>query len=109
MRAVVAPGVYPAALISRTGETVPISLAEFVGDFSAGIMAADAKRPAAVNQRSGVAFQPGIGPHTESRTIELAVLEMRARSPERYAGVSYDVPYPSATRQACDLELTGEG
>jgi hypothetical protein len=73
------------------------------------MMTADAKRPAAVNQRSGVAFQPGIGPHTESRTIELAVLEMRARSPQRYSSVRYDVPYPSVSRQACDLELTGEG
>src|SRR5262245_19129768 len=70
--------------------------------------AADAKRPVAINLRTGIAFQPGLGPHSESRTVKLAVQEMQAAHPERYTAVTFDVPYPEKPRQKCDLVLGEE-
>ncbi len=37
-------------------------------------------------------YQPGIGPHTETQTVELVVRELYALSPERYAKVLTAVP-----------------
>lgn len=83
-------------------------LATLAIDFAAALMAADAKRPVAINQRTKQSFQPGIGPHSEARAIRLAVCEMQTTHPERYAAITFDVPYPNRSRQKCDL-LIGEG
>jgi hypothetical protein len=56
-------------------------------DFAAATAAADARSPVAINLRTGVSFQPGIGPNSESRTVRLAVAEMQSAQPERYAAV----------------------
>jgi hypothetical protein len=40
-------------------------LDELVGDFASGVVAADRLFPVAVNMRTKVPYQPGIGPHTE--------------------------------------------
>jgi hypothetical protein len=85
-----------------------ISLPHLAKDFAAAVAAADAKRPVAINLRTGVSFQPGMGPHSESRTVKLAVEEMQAAQPERYASVTFDVPYPDKLRQKCDLVLVEE-
>lgn len=50
-----------------------MDLTEFTRAVADGIGAADATRPVAFNQRSGNAFQPGIGPHTENATIGLTL------------------------------------
>lgn len=68
-------------------------LEQFVGDFARGIEAADAKRPQATSQRSKRPYQPGIGPHTETQTLELVLRELYALSPEQYAKVLTAVPY----------------
>ena len=47
------------------------TIAEVVEDFASGLRAADRRHPQAVNVRSKEAFQPGIGRHSESRTVEL--------------------------------------
>ena len=57
---------------------------------------------------SRVAFLPGIGPNSESRTVRLAVDEMQAAQPERYTKVTFNVPYPEKSRQKCDLALGEE-
>jgi hypothetical protein len=49
-----------------------------------------------------------MGPHSESRTVKLAVAEMRAAHPQRYATVTFDVPYPGKPRQKRDLVLGDE-
>jgi hypothetical protein len=80
------------------------SIRELVEDFAEGMKAADAKAPVAVNVRSKEAFRPGIGPHSEARTVELVADQMRALHAARYSGrVSTSVPYPDITRQKCDL------
>ena len=80
-----------------------IEFPDLVQDFAAAIAAVDAKSPIAINVRTRVAFLPGIGPHSESRTGRLAGDEMQAVQPERYTKVTFNVPYPEKSRQKCDL------
>jgi len=79
------------------------NLDTFVHDFARGFEAADAKRPIAVNQRSGQAFGPGIGPHSETRTVDLVMQELSGLDPARYSRFETGVPYVTASRQKCDL------
>jgi hypothetical protein len=53
-----------------------IELAQLVEDFAAAIRRADSRRPQAVGSRTGRAYQPGIGPHTENQTLRLVVEEL---------------------------------
>lgn len=69
-------------------------------------MAADHKRPQAINARSKRAFKPGIGPHTETQTVGLVLRELENRRPNRYHGCwSAGVRYPEFPRQKCDICL----
>jgi hypothetical protein len=78
-----------------------IDLARLVSDFAQGVERADGRRPQAVGARTGRAYQPGIGPHTEAQTIGLVADELVAFD-SAYAAQSMNVPYPGATRQRCD-------
>jgi hypothetical protein len=80
-----------------------VELGRLVDDFALAIARVDATRPVAVNQRSGVAFQPGIGPHTEANTIKLVMDDLTADLPDTYREVRLGVPYRDGFRQACDL------
>ncbi len=80
-----------------------LSLSTLVEDFAAGIKAADGLSPVAVNVRTKVAFQPGIGPHTEAQTVKLTMAQMLLAHPGRYDKFKLGVPYEDGTRQACDL------
>lgn len=71
--------------------------------------AVDAKRPQAANARTGVPYQPGIGPHTESQTVSLVIAHMADISPVLYSSVEREVSYPTAPRSKCDLRITVEG
>ena len=74
-------------------------LATIVADLAGGMKAADARHPVARSSRGGRTYSPGIGPHSESDTVRLALNEL----PE-YAGcVQREVPYPAAPRSRCDL------
>lgn len=78
-----------------------MNLGEFVSGFGIGIQRADAGEPQAVS-RTGRVYQPGIGPHSESETITLALangLHPLLKSTRR------EVPYPSAPRNACDVVI----
>ncbi len=61
--------------------------------------------PIAVNQRSGKPFRPGIGPHTESDTIQLA---LGALSPGRFPPAVFEAPYPASPNQKCDILFDGD-
>lgn len=82
-----------------------MELQNLVDGLARGIQAADARSPIAVGQRSGRVFQPGIGPHSESDTITLALSEPSAG----FEGVSLEreVPYPDIARSRCDLVIGG--
>ncbi len=82
-----------------------LPLSTLVADFAAGIKAADGLSPVAVNVRTKVAFQPGIGPHTEAQTVKLTMEQMAVAQPGRYDKFRLGVPYEDGTRQACDLCL----
>ena len=82
-----------------------IALEQFVRDFAAGLVRADARRPQARNSRSGVSFQPGIGPHTEPRTVELVMAELAILDADAYRHYSTAVSYPGTLRLKCDLCL----
>jgi hypothetical protein len=81
-----------------------IELIEIVSDFARCIEIVDAKRPQAVNVRSKMPYQPGIGPHAERRTVEMVTAEMVVCFPAKYGErVSTNVPYPDVPRQRCDF------
>lgn len=77
----------------------PARLAE---QFAAALSAADARSPVALNARTKVPYQPGIGPHPESSAVRLMVEELTALDPEVYTGSGLGVAYPEAPRQKCD-------
>jgi hypothetical protein len=77
-----------------------VDLPQLVNDFAIALRQADAHRPQAVSAR-GRTYQPGIGPHSEQRTIELVTHELAGLSPV-YRPHSLDVPYPTGRRQRCD-------
>ena len=72
-------------------------------DFAGAVIAVDARRPIALNQRSKVPFAAGIGPHTEAAAIELVMRELANH--HDYANYRTGVPYPGAPRQKCDICL----
>ena len=77
-----------------------------MGNLSQGIGRADAALPVALNKRSGVAYQAGIGPHTESETTTLALAAVADAMP----AIQREVPYPTIPRSRCDLVISeGEG
>ena len=82
-----------------------LELSVIVADFAEGLRLADAKRPQAINTRSKALFQPGIGPHSEARTVQLVMQALEAHLPDRYGAYAVGVPYPSSPRQRCDLCL----
>lgn len=82
-----------------------MELTQLVADFAVGLTQVDARRPIAVNQRSKLRFQAGIGPHSEAAAVRLIGDEMLAHVPERYSHVTYGISYPSSPRQKCDLGL----
>jgi hypothetical protein len=85
------------------------SIEHLVRDFAEAIRRADAHLPIAYSLRSGKAYQAGIGPHTETQTVNLVLEELRAIDPATYARGETDVPYPAFPRQRCDLVFNADG
>jgi hypothetical protein len=80
-------------------------LATIVTAFARGLERADVRRPQAINARSKDRFQPGIGPHSEEDTVKLVMKELATSSTREYSQYACGVPYPSLSRQKCDLCL----
>jgi hypothetical protein len=81
------------------------TLEVFVADFAAALMKVDQRRPVACNARTGVSFQPGIGPHSESATVQMVMVDLQFQHCARYSAVSREIPYAESARQKCDLCL----
>lgn len=80
-----------------------MELAELIDDIGSAIKRIDERRPQAANARTGAPYQPGIGPHPETRAVDLIVAELSQVAPARYGSqLCVGVPYP-AGRQKCDL------
>lgn len=69
---------------------------------------ADSRRPVATNARSGIPYQPGLGPHSESRALSLALEELTLSDPELASTLAREVPYPTERRRKCDLVVGTE-
>ena len=67
-----------------------------------GFRAADSRSPQHIS-RTGRAYQPGIGPHSENAAMALVLAELSALLPETACGQF--LPYPNAPRQKCDIWL----
>ena len=81
-----------------------VDLPRFVADFAACIKRIDARRPQASNARTGAAYQPGIGPHSETLVVGLMVNELRALAADEYGATLHtNVSYAGGSRQKCDL------
>jgi hypothetical protein len=78
-------------------------LPAFVESFARAMKSVDSRSPQAVNARSKEPFSPGIGPHTESRTVSLALNEIASQANSRYADFQLEVPYISSPRSRCDV------
>lgn len=80
-----------------------LELRDLVQDIATSIKRIDEQRPQAGNVRTGVLYQPGIGPHPETRAVNLIVRDLPVLRPERYASkLHIGVAYPVG-RQKCDL------
>jgi hypothetical protein len=80
-----------------------VELAELIQDIGTAIKRIDGRRLQAANARSGVLYQPGIGPHPETQVVNLIVSELIQFSAARYQERLYvGVPYPVG-RQKSDL------
>ena len=80
-----------------------MELVDLVQDIATCIKRIDERRPQAANVRTGVRYQPGIGPHPETQAVNLIVRELAELSQSRYASALHvGVAYPVG-RQRCDL------
>jgi hypothetical protein len=80
-----------------------MELLTLVEAFAQGMWNADAARPVWVSQRSGRAYQPGIGPHAENAAVALTLGSMRSDPRFDAIPMGQFLPYPDAPRQKCDL------
>ena len=62
-----------------------MELERFVSDFAAATKAIDATRPVAKSAHGDKSYPAGIGPHTETWTVELVMSHLAVEAPERYA------------------------
>ena len=69
-------------------------------------MKVDASRPSAKNKRTGVAFQPGLGPFSEEKTFELILEEAKRADAQWLNQLAYSVPYPANSKHKCDIRVT---
>jgi hypothetical protein len=82
-----------------------VFLNDLVSDFARAIWLVDSLRPVAVSSRTGLPYQPRIGPHTEAQTVKLVMTRLADDDPARYGSAKLGVPCGDGTRQACDLCL----
>ena len=75
-------------------------LQDFVRVFADALVAADAKEPVQGK------YAPGIGPHTETRTIDLTLAEVVSEGGWR-PSVQREVSYPNS-HELCDVVVPGE-
>jgi hypothetical protein len=84
---------------------VNVSTNDLVTDFARAIKLIDSLKPVAISSRTGAAYQPGIGPHTEAQTVRLVMARLAADDSAKYGSAMLGVPYADGTRQSCDVCL----
>ncbi len=81
-------------------------LERLMRDLAMAVYAVDGRGPVAVNKRSGIAFEPGLGPHSEAETLSLILTEAQHADPAWLTGLRFSVPYPGSAKQRCDAHVT---
>lgn len=80
-----------------------LELRELVDDIGSAMKRIDSRRPQAANARTGRLYRPGIGPHSETKTVDLVANELPSIRPDRYERLlTTGISYPHS-RQQCDL------
>lgn len=83
-----------------------MELEPFVADVGAAIKRVDSRRPRAANVRTGVAYQPGIGPHPETQAVDLIVSEIQTAAPDSYRDrLHTSATQPGASRHTCAVRF----
>jgi hypothetical protein len=77
-------------------------ISKLAADFATAIKAADAECPPGLSSRTKREYQAGIGPHTETSTLELIRRTLSFNDPQTYSRLGVAVPYPKAPGQKCD-------
>ena len=76
---------------------------KIISDFALSIKKIDSTKPVYVSQRKNKnVYKPGIGPHTETATINLVVNELK--QDKFYTKIEREIKYPNS-RKSCDLKF----
>ena len=76
---------------------------KIISDFALSMKKIDSTRPVYVSQRKNKnVYKPGIGPHTETATINLVVNELK--KDKFYTKIEREIKYPNS-RKSCDLKF----
>jgi hypothetical protein len=70
--------------------------------FADAMKSIDHEAPVWTSDRTGKAYQPGIGPHPETETVKLVAGRLASDQPSIYGTYELGRRYPSAPRQKCD-------
>jgi len=81
---------------------VTLTLQAITDAVAIGFRTADGRSPQHIS-RTGRAYRPGIGPHSENAAVALVLAELGDLLPATACGQF--LPYPSAPRQKCDVWL----
>ena len=77
---------------------------KIISDFALSIKKIDSTKPVYVSQRKNKnVYKPGIGPHTETATINLVVNELK--KDKFYTKIEREIKYPNS-RKSCDLKFS---
>ena len=76
---------------------------KIISDFALSMKKIDSTKPVYVSQRKNKnIYKPGIGPHTETATINLVVNELK--KDKFYKKIEREIKYPKS-RKSCDLKF----
>ena len=76
---------------------------KIISDFALSMKKIDSTKPVYVSQRKNKnVYKPGIGPHTETATINLVVNELK--KDKFYTKIEREIKYPKS-RKSCDLKF----
>ena len=77
---------------------------KIISDFALSMKKIDSTKPVYVSQRKNKnVYKPGIGPHTETATINLVVNELK--KDKFYTKIEREIKYPNS-RKSCDLKFS---
>ena len=77
---------------------------KIIFDFALSMKKIDSTKPVYVSQRKNKnVYKPGIGPHTETATINLVVNELK--KDKFYTKIEREIKYPNS-RKSCDLKFS---